>query len=191
MFHSFKPCRRQQKQTNAQALQTSSNNKLKIRIRAIYCWYYNTRSSPADLKQNKRSRVYHRKIQKFSNYPPFRNDANFGNYPDAAGVTIRYNQSRKITSSKCNIFATSPLSRRASIGVHVEVPGGQRWAKGAGAGPRRLLRAPFVQAPQTSSKKKKNAPALQTSSKTNALEYATAKFKTLATNNRLEMMPTV
>ena len=33
------------------------------------------------------------------------------------------------------------------------------------------------------------AQALQTSSETNAQEYTTAKFKTLATNYRLEMMP--
>ena len=38
--------------------------------------------------------------------------------------TLKYNQSRKISSSKYNIFATSPLSRSASIDVHVEVPNG-------------------------------------------------------------------
>ena len=99
-------------------------NKLKRRIRAIYYWYYNTRSSPADVKQNKRSKVHHRNIQNFSNYPPFCNDANFGNYPDTADVIIRYSRSRKTTSSKYNIFATSRLSRSASIRVYVEVPNG-------------------------------------------------------------------
>ena len=38
--------------------------------------------------------------------------------------TLRYNRSRKITSSKYNIFATFPLSRSASIRVHVEAPNG-------------------------------------------------------------------
>ena len=38
--------------------------------------------------------------------------------------TLRYNGRRKITSSNCNIFATSPLSRSASIRAHVEVPNG-------------------------------------------------------------------
>ena len=52
-------------------------------------WYYNTRSSPADVKQNKRSRKHHRKVQKFSNYLPFGNYANFGNYPDAEDVEIQ------------------------------------------------------------------------------------------------------
>ena len=79
---------------------------IKRRIRAIYHWYRNTRSSPADVKQHQCLRVYHRKIQNFSNYLPFGNDANFGNYPDAADVII--NRSRKITSSIYNIFATFP-----------------------------------------------------------------------------------
>ena len=61
---------------------------------------------------------------KLSNYPPFGNDANFGNYPDAADVIISYNRSRKITSSKYIFFSTPPLSRSASIRVHVEVPNG-------------------------------------------------------------------
>ena len=60
VFHSFKPRRRQGKT--------------------------NKHSSPADVKQNKRSSVYHRKIQNFSNFLPFGNDANFGSYPDAADV---------------------------------------------------------------------------------------------------------
>ena len=83
-----------------------------------------TRSSPADLKKSKRSREYHRKIQNFSNYPPFGNYANFGNDPDAAEVIVRYNRSRKITSSKYDSFTTCPLSHSASIRVHVEVPNG-------------------------------------------------------------------
>ena len=104
---------------------TKRKNNIKRRIGAIYFYgYYNTRSSPADVKQNKRSRVYHRTIKNFSNYLTFGNDANFGNYPDAADIIIRYNRSRKITSSKYNIFATSPLSGSASIRVHVEVPNG-------------------------------------------------------------------
>ena len=108
---------------NEKHFNSTKRNNIKRRIRAIYFyWHYNTRSSPVDVKQNKRSREHHRKIQNFGNYPPFGNDANFGNYPDAADVIMRYNRSRKITSSKYNIFATSPSSRSVSIRVHVEVP---------------------------------------------------------------------
>ena len=75
---------------NEKHFNSTKRKNIKIQIRVIYFyWYYNTRSSPADVKQNKRSRVYHRKIQNFSNYLPFGNDANFGNYPDAADVIIR------------------------------------------------------------------------------------------------------
>ena len=110
---------------NEKHFNSTKRNNIKRRIKAIYFyWYYNTRSSPAGVKQNKRSRVYHRKIQNFNDYLPFGNDANFGNYPDAADVITRHNRSSKITSSKYNIFATSPLSRSASIHVHVEVPNG-------------------------------------------------------------------
>ena len=38
--------------------------------------------------------------------------------------TLGYSRSRKITSSKNTIFATSPLFRSASIRIHVEVPNG-------------------------------------------------------------------
>ena len=107
---------------NEKHFNSTKRNNIKRRIRAIYYWRYNTRSSPADVKQNKRSRVYHRKIQNFSNYLPFGNDANFGNIQTLQA--LRYNRSRKITSSKYNIFATSPFSRSASIRVHVEVPNG-------------------------------------------------------------------
>ena len=108
---------------NEKHLNSTKRNAMKRRIRAIYYyWYYNTRSSRAGVKQNKRLRVYQRKIQNFSNYLPFGNDANFGNYTDAADVIIRNNRSRKNTSSKYNIFATSPLPRSASIRVHIEVP---------------------------------------------------------------------
>ena len=109
---------------NEKHFNSTKRNNIQRRIRAIYYWYYNTRSSPAGVKQNKRSRVYHRKIQNLSNYLPFGNYANFGNYPDAPDVTIKYNRSRKITSAKYNIFATSPLSRSGSIRVHAEVPNG-------------------------------------------------------------------
>ena len=94
--------------------------------------------------------------------------------------TLRYYRSRKITSSEYNSFATSPLSRSVSIRVHVEVPNGEGRARGVGAAPRRLLGVSFVQALQTSSKTNKRS-SLQPSSETNAREYATAKFKTLAT----------
>ena len=54
--------------------------------------------------------------------------------------TLKYNRSRKITSSKYNIFASSPLSRSASIRVHVEVPNASGRARGVGAAPQRLFR---------------------------------------------------
>ena len=41
-------------------------------------WLCNTRSSPADVKQNKHSREYHREIENISNYLPLGNDADFG-----------------------------------------------------------------------------------------------------------------
>ena len=53
--------------------------------------------------------------------------------------TLRYNCSRKITASRYNIFATSPLSRSASIRVYVEVPIGQGRARGIRAAPGRLF----------------------------------------------------
>ena len=67
---------------NEKQINSTKRNNIKRRIRAIYYWYCNTRSSPADVKQNTHSRVYHRKNRNFSNYLPFGNDANFGNYPD-------------------------------------------------------------------------------------------------------------
>ena len=110
---------------NEKHFNSTKRNNVQGRIEAIYFyWYYNMRSSPADIEQNKRSRVYHRKMQSFSNYLPFGNDANFRNYPDAADVVIRYNRSNKISSSNYNIFATYPSSRSASIRVHVELPNG-------------------------------------------------------------------
>ena len=110
---------------NEKHFNSTKRNNIKRRNRAMYfCWYFNTRSSPVNFKQNKRLREYHRKVQNVNNYLPFGNAANFGYYPDAADVITRYNQSRKINSSKHNIFATSHLSRSASIRVHVEVPNG-------------------------------------------------------------------
>ena len=85
---------------NEKHFNSTKHNNMKRRIGAIYYWYYNTRSIPADVKHNKRWRVFHRKIRNFRNYLPFGNDANFGNYPDAADVITRYNRSRKTTSSK-------------------------------------------------------------------------------------------
>ena len=90
----------------------------------------NKRSSHAEVKQNKRSRVCHRKIRNSSNYRleivPI-----FVNYPGAANVIIRYNRSRKITSSTCGIFATSPFL--VSLSIHPRSRrGAQRIRKGEG-----------------------------------------------------------
>ena len=48
---------------NEKHFNSTKRNNIKGRIRATYYWYYNTRSNPADVKQNKRSRVYHRKFK--------------------------------------------------------------------------------------------------------------------------------
>ena len=158
------------------------------------------RLSPAYVNQNKQTlkpcrrqakqtlkTIYHRKIQNFSNYPPCGNDANFGNCPDAADVIIRYNRSRKVTSSKYNIFATSTFSRSASIRVHVEVPNGKGRARGVGAAPRRLLRVSFVRALQTSSKtNKRSSPADVKHNKRSRVCHR--KIQNIS-NFLLEMMP--
>ena len=148
-----------------------------------------------------RSREYHGKKQTFSNYPPFENDANFGNYPNAADVIERYNRSRKITPSKYNIFATSPLSRSASIRVHVEVPTDEEGRRALEPppedlyalepAPRRLLRVSFVQALQTSSKTKTNAPALQVRQEQIKRSIVCHRKLPSISKYRLEMMPTL
>ena len=106
---------------NEKHFNSIKRNNIKRRIRVIYYyWYYNTRSSPADVKQTNRSRAYHRKI--------IATTYRLEMMPILEIIqtlqTSRYNRSRKITSSKYNIFATSPLSRSASIRVHVEVRNG-------------------------------------------------------------------
>ena len=80
-------CRRSE--ARSKCFNSTKRKDIKRLIRAIYYSYDYTRSSPADVKQNKHSRVYHRKTQNFSNHLPFGNDANFGNYPDAADVKIQ------------------------------------------------------------------------------------------------------
>ena len=107
-------------------------NNIKRRIRAIYYWYYNMRSSPADVKQNKRSRVYHGKIQNFSNYLPFGNDANFGNYPDPADVKIQPKSQDYLIKIQyfCNFFLVSlsphPRARRGAQRIR---KGEGRWSR--------------------------------------------------------------
>ena len=123
------------------------------------------------------ARVYHREIRNFSNYQPFGNDANFGNHPDAADVIIRYNRSRKITSSKYNIFATSPLSR--SVSIRTSRCPTDKEGRGALEPPPEDFYVFHSFEPCRRQAKQTNAQALQTSSKANAREYATAKFKTL------------
>ena len=133
-----------------------------------------------------RSREYHRNIRNLSNYPPFGSDANFGNYLDAADVIVRYNRSRKITSSKYNIFATSPWSRSASIRVHVEVPTDKEGRGALEPPPEDSTR--WSSPPKTFTCSIRSSPAdvkqnqnersgpADVKSKTNAREYATAKF---------------
>ena len=85
------------------------------------------RSSPADVKQNKRSSLCHRKIQNINNY-------RLELLPILEIIeslrTSRYNQNLKDSSSTCGIFATSRLSRSASVRVHVEVRNGYGTARG-------------------------------------------------------------
>ena len=77
----------------------------------------NKRSSPADVKQNKRSRVCHRKIQNI-NQLPFGNDANFVNHPGAADIKIHPKSPEILLGMRyfCNFSLVSlgirPRSRR-------------------------------------------------------------------------------
>ena len=157
---------------NKEHFSSTKRINIKRRTRAIYYWYYNTRSSPADVKQNKRSREYHRKIQNFSNYLPFGNDANFGNYPDAADVKTQPKSQDYIIKVQyfCNfslVLVSIDLdSRRGAQRIR---KGEGRWSRPPktftrwsrrpktftrGAAPRRLLRVSFVQALQTSKQNK-------------------------------------
>ena len=51
--------------------------------------------------------------------------------------TLRIYQNLRNSSSTCSIFATSRLSRSASVRVHVDVRNGHGRARGVGAAPRR------------------------------------------------------
>ena len=124
------------------------------------------RSSPADVKQNKRSRVYHRKIQNFSNYC-VGNYANFGNHPDTADVKIQPKPQDYLLKLQyfCNFSLLSlSIHLRSRRGAERIRKGERRWSR-----PRKTFRVLFVQ-------------ALQMSSKTNSREYTTAKFKIIATS---------
>ena len=134
----------------------STKRNIKRRSRAIYYyWYNNTRSSHADVKQNKRSKVCHRKIQNFCNYLPFGNDANVENHPDAADVKIQPKSQDYLLNKQyfCNLSLVS-------LSIHSRsCRGAERIRKGEGRwnAPRRLLRVSFVQALQTSSKTNKRS----------------------------------
>ena len=108
VFRSFKPCRHQAKQTNAQALQTSS----KINALEYATAKFKTLATTTAWK-----------------------DANFRNHPGAADVKIQPKYQDYLL--EYNIFATSRLSRSASVRVHVEVRNGYGRARGVGAAPRR------------------------------------------------------
>ena len=66
---------------------------------------------------------------------PFGNDANFVKHPGVADIKIQ--QNLRNSSSTCGIFATSRLSRSATVLVHVDVRNGHGRARGFGAAPRR------------------------------------------------------
>ena len=51
--------------------------------------------------------------------------------------TLRFNQNLRNSSSTCGIFASSRLSRSASVRIHVDVRKGHGRARGVGAAPRR------------------------------------------------------
>ena len=138
---------------NENHFNSTKRNNIKKRIRAIYYWYYNARSSPADVKQNTRSRVCHRKIQNFSKYlVRFGNDANFGNYSDAADVKIQPESQDYLIKIQffCNFSLVSlsihPRSRRGTQRIR---KGEGRWSRP----PKTFMR--FIRS------------SLQTSSKTN------------------------
>ena len=105
-------------------------------------------------------------------------------------LTSRYTRSLKITSSKYIFF----LELLACLAQHpcafTSRCRRDKEERGALEPPpaEDFLRFPFVQALQTSSKtNKRSSPADIKQNK--AREYTTAKFKTLATTYRLEMMP--
>ena len=149
-------------------------NKLVKRIRVIYYWYYNTHSSPTDVKENKRSRDYHRKIQNFSNYLSFGNDASFGNYPDAADAKI---QPRSPPQNRIPLQLLPCLAQHPSAFTS-RCPT-DREGRGALEPPLKSFTCFTRSSPADVKAKQTNAQILLTSIKTNAREYATAKFKTL------------
>ena len=163
----------------------STKRNIKRPSRAIYYWYNNTHSSPADVKQNKRSRIYHRKIQNFTTYLPFGNDANFGNHPDAADVKIQPKSHYFLLKIKyfCNFSLVS-------LSIHARSRrGAERIRKAEGRGALEPPPEDFYVfhsfTPRRRQAKQTNAQALQTSRKTN---------KSMPPQNsklyyRLEMMP--
>ena len=139
------------------------------------------------MKQNKRSRVYHRKIRNFSNYLPFGNDANFANYPDAADIKIQSKSQDYLLKIQyfCNFsFVSLSIHPRFRRGAQRRRTGEGRWSRPPKTFTR-WSRPPkthtcFIRSSSADVKAKQtNAQALQTSSKTNAREDTTAKFETL------------
>ena len=105
------------------------------------------RSSPADVKQNKQTlQPNRRQKQNKRSRLCYRNISNISNYRlkmmpilqiIQALQTLRYKQNLRNFSSTCGIFATSRVSRSASVRVHVDVRNGHGRAWGVGAAPRR------------------------------------------------------
>ena len=159
---------------NEKHFNSTKRNNIKRRTRAIYYWYYNTRSSPADVKQSKRSRVYHRTIQNFSNYLPFGNDAKSENYPDAKIQPKSQDYLLKIQDF-CNLSLVSlsihPRSRRGAQRIR---KGEGRWSR-----PPKTFTCSIRSSPADIKQNKQTLKPCRRQAK-QTLEYATAKFKTLA-----------
>ena len=115
---------------NEKHFNSTKRNNIKRRIRGSTTTGIITRTQALQTssKTNAQSRGYHRKIKNFSNFSPFGNDDNFGNYPDAADVKIQPKSQDYLIKIQyfCNISLVSlsihPRSRR----------GAQRIKKGEG-----------------------------------------------------------
>ena len=103
LFHLFKPCRLRAKQTHAPAL------------------------SPADVKSKTNAREY--APAKFKTLATtVWKLCQFVNHPGAAEIQ-KQPQNLRNSSSTCGVFATSRLSRSASVPVHVDVRNGHGRAR--------------------------------------------------------------
>ena len=136
--------------------------------------------------QNKRSREYLRKIQNFSNYLPFGNDANFEKYPDAEDVKIQLkSQDHLLKIQKICNFSLVPLSihPRSRRGAQRIRKGEGRWSRPA------KTFARWNRPPKTFTCFIRSSPADVKQNKRSRLCHRKIQNITIATNCRLEMVP--